>query len=269
MNPNDPNPNHARTPGERLKPGSQPVPPPLPPPGFFDAEPVDESPVRGFFATAEALLRQPDRIVRNCGGVSQPLTLSLIALGGALVYGLVIGTFSNGDQLWAAPVKVALGLLISALICLPSLYIFSSLNGSRARLAQVGGLLAGLVALMTLLLLGFAPVAWVFSQSTENISAMGALHLAFFAIATAFGLRFLQHGFEKLGSEGTGGLKVWTIIYVLVMLQMTTALRPFVGTADTFLPTEKKFFLSHWGDHLGESDEQRSGDQPSTRPERR
>ncbi len=252
MNPSDPS--HARTPEERLLQASQGLPPPIPPAhnSAPDPEPADHPPVTGFFATAEALLRQPDRIVRQCGGgpTSLPATLTLIALGGALVYGLVVGTFSGHDQLWAAPAKVAAGLLVSALICLPSLYIFSSLSGSRARLGQVGGLLAGLVALLTLLLLGFAPVAWVFSQSTENVAAMGALHLAFFAIATGFGLRFLKHGFQSLGSDANGGLRVWTVIYVLVMLQMTTALRPFVGTAPTLLPTEKKFFLSHWGDHL-------------------
>jgi len=27
---------------------------------------------------------------------------------------------------------------------------------------------------------------------------------------------------------------------------MITALRPIIGTADTFLPQEKKFFVSHW-----------------------
>jgi hypothetical protein len=29
-------------------------------------------------------------------------------------------------------------------------------------------------------------------------------------------------------------------------LQMMTALRPVIGTAETFLPTKKKFFLTHW-----------------------
>jgi hypothetical protein len=40
------------------------------------------------------------------------------------------------------------------------------------------------------------------------------------------------------------------IIFLLVMLQMTTTLRPIVGTAETFLPTEKKFFLNHWAQSL-------------------
>jgi hypothetical protein len=31
---------------------------------------------------------------------------------------------------------------------------------------------------------------------------------------------------------------------------MTTALRPILGKSDTFFPTEKKFFLGHWGDCL-------------------
>ena len=34
------------------------------------------------------------------------------------------------------------------------------------------------------------------------------------------------------------------------MAQMTTALRPIVGTSDDFLPKEKKFFLKHWFEQL-------------------
>ena len=36
------------------------------------------------------------------------------------------------------------------------------------------------------------------------------------------------------------------MIFLLVLLQMTTSLRPWMGKADAFLPTEKKFFVSHW-----------------------
>ena len=44
------------------------------------------------------------------------------------------------------------------------------------------------------------------------------------------------------------------MIFVLVAVQMTTALRPILGKADTFLPTEKQFFMSHWGDCLKATD---------------
>src|SRR5262249_34657220 len=141
-------------------------------------------------------------------------------------------------------------LLISALICLPSLYIFACLSGSQARFGEICGLVAGLLLLMTILLVGFAPVAWLFSQSTESVAWMGALHLVFWFIASCFGLRFLQAGFSHSQARSTTGLNAWVIIFMLVAVQMTTALRPLVGKSDSFFPKEKKLFLAHWGDCL-------------------
>ena len=232
--------------------------PPVIPPGLpparpsslpLGANPDEELPIPNFVGAIEAILRQPRRVMfqlRQPGAgrlIAAMLTVSVVC---GLIYGVIAGTFSGGTQLWAAPVKIVGGLLISALICLPSLYIFSCLSGSQARLIEVFGLVAGLLLLMTVLLIGFAPVAWVFSQSTESLAAMGALHLAFWFIATCFGLRFLSAAFAHYSSHSGDGLKVWIVIYLLVMLQMMTALRPIIGTTDTFLPPEKKFFVSHW-----------------------
>jgi hypothetical protein len=41
---------------------------------------------------------------------------------------------------------------------------------------------------------------------------------------------------------------------------MTTALRPLVGKADTFLPKDKKCFVTHWWDCLqSEAEKSRQG----------
>jgi hypothetical protein len=119
-------------------------------------------------------------------------------------------------------------------------------------LVEVLGLVAGLLALMAVLLVGFGPVAWVFSQSTRSIGVMGALHLGFWLVSAVFGLRFLHAGFGHLGAKTNSGFQVWVAIFLLVALQMTTALRPLVGTSDRFLPSanEKKFFIAHWLDCL-------------------
>ncbi|MBI4325021.1 MAG: hypothetical protein HY674_07125 [Chloroflexi bacterium] len=234
-----------------------PTPPALPP-GLASTPPLgthpeEQVPIVSLVAVAEALLRQPRRVMfqlRQAQQTHLTALLMLIAIICALVYGFVVGTFSGGEQLWAAPIKIAAGLVLSALICLPSLYIFSCLSGSQARFADVCGLVAGLLTLMMVLLIGFVPVAWVFSQSTESVPAMGALHLVFWLIATYFGLRFLYAGLTQFKSESSDSLKVWIIIFLLVTLQMTTALRPLVGQADTFFPVEKKFFVSHWADCL-------------------
>ena len=237
------------------------VPPPIPPPprpGYPSGRPPGElpeerEPIPNAVAAIEAILRQPRRVMyqlRQPGSGGLIAGMLFVAVLCSVVYGVVVGTFSGGVQLWAAPVKIAGGLLVSALICLPSLYIFACLSGSQARLAEIFGLVAGLLALMTILLIGFAPVAWLFSQSTESLAWMGALHLIFWGIATVFGLRFLNAGFSHTQARSNAGFNTWVVIFVLVVLQMTTALRPIVGTADTLLPEEKKFFVSHWVDCL-------------------
>ena len=232
------------------------IPPPYPPvPGRqpLGENPEEREPIPNLVGVIEAILRQPRRVMYQlrqpgCGRLIS--LMLLVAFACSLLYGLVVGTFSMGTQLWAAPVKIAGGLLISALICLPSLYIFTCLSGSQARLAEMSGLLVGLMLLMTILLIGFAPVAWLFSQSTESVAWMGALHLVFWFVSTFFGLRFLRAGFAHSQARSTAGINTWIVIFMLVVVQMTTALRPIVGTADAFLQKEKKFFVTYWGECL-------------------
>lgn len=244
MNENNPNP-------PQLAP---PIPPLINPASrSLGEDPAERVPINNAIAAVEAILRQPRRVMfqlRQPGAgklIGQMLFCAVIC---SLIYGVIVGSFSGGTQWWAAPVKVSVGLLISAIICLPSLYIFTCLSGSQARLVEIFGLVAGLLMLTTILLIGFAPVAWLFSQSTESIVWMGTLHLIFWGIATVFGLRFLEAGFSHSKARSSAGLFTWIAIFMLVVLQMTTALRPFLGTSEKFLPTEKKFFVSHWGDCL-------------------
>jgi hypothetical protein len=240
-----------------------PTPPPVPPlinPGnrALGDDPAERAPITNMFTAIESILRQPRRVmfqIRQQGAGSLIGTMLFCAVVCSLIYGAIVGSFSGGTQWWAAPVKISGGLLITALICLPSLYIFACLSGSEARLSEIFGLTAGLLMLMTILLIGFAPVAWLFSQSTQHLAWMGALHLIFWGIATVFGLRFLEAGFSHSKARSNAGLYTWVVIFILVALQMTTALRPILGTSDELLPTQKKFFLTHWGDSMKEAEQ--------------
>lgn len=197
----------------------------------------------------ETLLKRPAQLVTalqqtGSGGLST--WLAVAALISLAAYGLVVGTFSGGDQLIAAPLKISVGALFSMLICLPSLFIFACLTGADVTLRATIGVLCAALALAAMLLIGFAPVAWVFSQSTESVAFIGALHLIFWLIALGFGLRLLRVFMDHLHVHDRAHLRVWTCIFILVSLQMTTALRPIVGRSSLRLPAEKKFFLEHW-----------------------
>jgi len=214
----------------------------------------------GIGSAAEALLRVPGRILfemRN--GDRRLLSAALTAVAAAclLAYGLTVGLFSGGVQLWAAPLKIAGGVALCALICFPSLVVFTLLSGSEASFGEIGVLLAGTVALASLLLVGFGPVSWVFSQSTESAAFMGALHLLFWLIALCYGIRFLCAATGFLHGGSGRHLLVWSAIFALVSLQMMTSLRPIVGTGDRLLQPEKKFFLTHWVEVLDEAPRRR------------
>jgi len=239
----------------QFPPHIPPMPSVTPPPTArsLGDNPEERVPITSPITAIEAILRQPRRVMyqlRQPGAGALMFYLAVIAILCAVVYGVVVGTFSGKDQLWIAPVKVAGGMLVSALICLPSLYIFACLSGSQARLVEIFGLVMGMLMLTTILLIGFAPVAWLFSQSTESVNWMGTLHLIFWFIAAIFGLRFVDTAFSHSQAKSNAGFNTWVVIFMLVVVQMTTALRPIVGTSESFFPKEKKFFLSYWADCL-------------------
>jgi hypothetical protein len=209
---------------------------------------------KGVASVIDALLKHPARVVyeivkgrseRICG-----ILLGLLILC-MMIYGFIMGMFSGKEQLWVVPIKVTAGLLLSGAICLPSLYIFMSLAGGNQSFAQASRLLLLALALNSVLLMGFAPVTWVFSQSTGTVVFMGSLHLAFLMVSMHFGLRLMKKSLAFLNERSMHVLKIWVIIFVMVLMQMTTVLRPLVGKYERLNLDDKKFFVGHWFDELG------------------
>ncbi len=203
----------------------------------------------------EALLRRPHSLVVRLAEPNHGATgkFAVIALVSILLFGFVLGCFAKNEQLWAAPVKITAGLVFAGLICFPSLYIFATLAGAQIAISQLAACLAGALALAGLLLMGFAPAVWIFAESTDSLGFMGALAIGSWIIAVFFALRFLKSAVFTTGGTQKGPLLIWSVVFLLVTLQMTTSLRPILGRSDVLLTTEKKFFLAHWADTIGES----------------
>ena len=204
----------------------------------------------------ENLLRNPRSIVVSFVSRVEAKRIACFLAATAICllgFGLVLGTMSGGHQLWAAPLKVAGGALLSGIICLPSLYIFSCLAGLNLKLRSTIAVLSAGLCLVSLLLVGFAPIAWLFAQSTDSTVFYGFLCLAFWGIALFFGYTVIRQAGQVLAVKRKSHLIAWACMFALVTIQMSTALRPIVGTADTILPEEKKFFLEHWVDEVKEA----------------
>jgi hypothetical protein len=243
---------HVPPPANLYPPPAQATPPPKEEAEEKPLELGERPPLRVWI---EALLRQPKSLAAHpaTGGVRALASFAGIAVVSLLVFGVVLGTFAYGAQLWAAPVKLAGGTFFAALICFPSLYIFATLAGAEIPLNRLATLFAGMLALAGLLLLGFAPAIWIFAQGTSSFGFMGFLALAAWLVAIAFGFRFLFAALRVHGASAGLPLTIWACIFLLVGLQLTATLRPILGTSEKFFNPEKKFFLEHWGQTAGKS----------------
>ena len=220
-------------------------PPPIP-----KQEPIIPQVDTSLASVFEGLLKSPKNLI---AGISESKTsgsftskLLILALVGFVIFGITMGSFSFHEQLWAAPLKTLLGLTFSSIICLPSLYVFSALTGTSLGIKEIIQGMAGALALIAALLLGFTPVLWVFSQSTTSEVFFGLLVLTTWLIALFFGTGFLLKMLEQSGTKNRGPLRVWIGIFLLVTLQMSTTLRPLIGRSESLFTTEKRFFLEHW-----------------------
>lgn len=201
------------------------------------------------------LLKKPLSVIHTIdekGGVSY-LPILIMTILSLSLFGFIVGSF-NGvtDQMWVAPMKIVFGVLFSSAICLPSLYIFCCVGGLDAKFSTIFGIQVCTMAITSLLLIGFSPVLWLFSSSSNSIGFFGFLSLFVWLICLLMGLKFLTKTGKAFGMQHTKHLYLWAGIFTLVTLQMPTTLRPIISEGPFLQLDKKKFFLQHWTDELYE-----------------
>lgn len=209
-----------------------------------------------FIEYLELLLKKPGKLFYEMNvspKIQSFIILSIFSAVLLLIYGVIVGSFSGGKQYLVSPSKIIIGMYTSAFICLPSLYIFACLSQAKIGFVSVMGNLLITLALIGVLLIGFLPVAWVFSQSTTSIPFIGFIHIAIFIISLLFAFRLLGQAIQTVSEQKSSFIVVWITIFILVSLQMSTSLRPIIGTSDQLFPTAKKFFLTHWSETMSGS----------------
>ncbi|MFZ2656526.1 MAG: hypothetical protein WAX69_16455 [Victivallales bacterium] len=204
----------------------------------------------------ENLLKDPLKVINALGRISTFSVLNnviLINIACLLAYGVIVGSFSGGIQWYMSPAKIIAGLVLTILFCYPSFYIFICLAGMDIKPGRAFLVLVSSISVFSILIVGFAPIAWVFSQSTSTVFFIGFFHLVFWMISTVFGMRVLLKAASSLKCRNMSYPLFWILIFMITSLQMMTALRPMVGTADTILPKEKIFFMYNWGKLFSET----------------
>ena len=202
----------------------------------------------GLLGPFNELLTEPLALLERArAGALRVAPLFAGAVVGAGLYGAAAGFFQGGAQILVAGFKAPLIVGLTLLLCLPSLYVFSSLAGARWSPRAFLAAVAGFAATLSLLLLALLPVGWLFSVSSRYLGSAVWLHLILWTVALALGWRFLGRALAAAGAHG--GTVVWIFLFALVSLQVTTFLRPVLWrpAGEPLFRSEKMFFLEHFG----------------------
>jgi hypothetical protein len=223
------------------------TPPPIP-----DASTASES--SNIITT---LLKAPQDVSAAIAEQRQLLPSSLLLLAVAMLchalFGFAIGLFGGFNVAIMDAVKIPLVAICSLLLCFPSLYVFSCVTGSPLSLSQTLMLGCSCLAMVGLLLVGLAPVVWLFAVSTESLPFVAFLTLGVLFIALLFTVRFIGKLRSNPLFRQQTGISIWVLIITIVTLQMTTTMRPILGEGKAGWWTgEKKSFLLHFGSSLEE-----------------
>ena len=226
------------------KSGTQPTPPPMPC--------RDAATDTGHIVTS--LLKAPTKVADAIALQQKGLLVTAAALLAAAVachavFGFAVGLFAGWSVAIMDAVKAPLVAVCSLLLCFPSLYVFACVAGSPLSISQTVALGCSCLAMVGLLLVGLAPVAWLFAVSTESLPFIVILALLVWLISLSFAARYVGKLRSHPLFQRQGGIKMWFLILIVVTLQMTTCMRPMLAKPDKGWWTggEKRFFLSHFG----------------------
>ena len=124
-------------------------------------------------------------------------------------FGFAMALFDSLGTAAVSSLKAALMAACALSLCLPSLYVFSCVAGMPVSLTQAVTIGGAALAMTGLLLLGLAPVSWLFSVSTDNLPFVVVANVMAWLIAVSFGMRFFRVLQGAVGSGGSAGFRWW------------------------------------------------------------
>jgi len=237
--------------------------------------------------------RHLDRILRGEGTDAASLRTgrydvpiagtALVVILLAMFYGACAGSFAplrpgGGpvEQVLASAVKLPLLLVLTLVVTLPSLYVFSALAGSGLKFSTIVRLLLAVMAVLSAVLASLGPIVVFFALSTESYTFMKLLNVLMGLVAGLFALAYLQRLLNNLitaqafdahnsmqpmeppGSDVPSAVarrprpasivfQIWMVVFAVVGAQMSWVLRPFIGDPDLpfqwFRQRDSNFFI--------------------------
>ncbi len=170
------------------------------------------------------------------------------------LYGAIIGSTHGLLQMVSSAFKLPALYLITLIICLPTLYFFDIIFGSKKTFGQYVALLMASMAMISVMLFGFAPVTLFFRLSIDDFNFFRLLNIAILGLTGVIGVRLFYRSMISLIDKEAESyrnrqklLRAWLFLYGFVGSQLGWTLRPFFSTPDSpfalFREIESNFYV--------------------------
>lgn len=196
-----------------------------------------------YFAVLLSLLQSRDLFLEEINqGIKLKGKITSLLIASSIffaIYGGIIGAFSTPLQVVSSAVKLPALYLITLAICLPTLYFFNVLFGSKLTFPQHLAFLLTAVSVISVLLFSFAPVTLFFLVTVNSYPFFLLLNVAIFGLTGFLGISFLYQVMRPVADQESKDdlaiktrvniLKFWLGLYAFVGSQLGWTLRPFFG----------------------------------------
>lgn len=170
------------------------------------------------------------------------------------LYGAIIGSTNGALQMLSSAFKLPALYLLTLIICLPTLYFLDIIFGSKRIFMQYLALLMASMAMISVMLFGFAPVTIFFRLSINDFRFFQILNLLILSLTGLIGINFFYRSMMSLMAQEAESSKNrakliqgWLFLYGFVGSQLGWTLRPFFGSPglpfSLFREMESNFYV--------------------------
>ncbi len=164
--------------------------------------------------------------------IPKMLYFLLYSLVFSAIYGAILGAEQGASNIAVMSIKVPLLLFSTLVISTPLFFVVNLFLGTSLSFLQTITLLFMTMYQFAIALVSLSPILLLFVIYSDSVSFFHILNIVFFLLAGALGIALLWKASDyfliRSGSQ-TGSLfiKIWSVVYVFVGLQMAWSLKIF------------------------------------------
>lgn len=173
-------------------------------------------------------------VQKGANAIRQSLWAAVAWAAALLIFGAVMGVPGGVYYMLASAIKLPLLVAVVTLAALPLFHFLALYSGVPMSVYQTIHLLSGMLIIVSVLALAFAPALLALWISVGHYGLYKLACAAVLALCGALGVLFAKQGLDKMGKAPSRTREtlfwMWAAVYALMGGQLAWLARPFIGS---------------------------------------